>query len=320
MPSRIGLRPSFPMKPDPIPSGLVLQARDRALVAAVAHYRFVKSNHLHRLVAPSVSLRIVQARLQKLTQHRYLKRFFLPVVLDGQHAPPTHRRQPVYAITTHGARLVNESAAENVSPCLATERPSPMTLLHHLVVTDCLVSLAASCREREDVRFENGEHDGILYSKLRAFRQRTRIHNAVVPDGTFTLYYPTSNETLTFYLEVVRADVKGGNSTLLAKMRRYVELHRRNFFRDAYGHTRLRAVLFATTSDARAENLRRVAGLLTQGRRLFWFGSYQEKDSNGVPVTRLTPERILSLPWEDAEKETFPLIQPCRPSPGRSAE
>ncbi len=301
--------------------GLRLQPRDAELIAAVFRHRFLKSTHLHHLVVPQVSLRIVQERLRKLTLHRYLKRFYLPVVLDGQHAPPTHRRQPVYAITTRGARLLNDSAAGNVSPCLATERPSPMTLQHHLVVTDCLVSLAVACRERDDdVRFENGDHDGILYSKLRTYRQRSRIQNAVIPDGTFTLHYPTPNETLTFYLEVVRADVKGGNRTLLAKMRRYVELHRQNFFRDAYGHQRLRAVLFATTSRARAENLRRVSEMLTQGRRLFWFGSYQEKDSDSVPVTRFTPERILSLPWEDAEKETFTLIQPCRPSPGRSAD
>lgn len=308
------------MKSNRIPNGLVLQLRDRALVAAVARYRFLKSTHLHLLIAPSVSLRIVQERLRKLTIHGYLKRFYLPVVLDGQHAPPTNRGQPVYAITTRGARLLNESADGNVSPCLATERPSPMTLLHHLVVTDCLISLVVACRERADVRFENGDHDGILYAKLRAFRQKRKLQNAVVPDGAFALHYPTPSETLTFYLEVVRADVKGGNRTLLAKMRRYVELHRQNFFRDAYGHPRLRAVLFATTSRARAENLRRMAESLTQGRRLFWFGSYQEKNSDGVPVTRFTPERIVSLPWEDAEQETFTLIQPCRPSPGRSAE
>lgn len=300
--------------------GLHLQPRDAELIAAVYHHRFLTSHHLHRLVAPRVSLRVIQGRLRKLSVHNYLKRLYLPVVLDGQHAPPTHRRQPVYALTTRGARLLTESASEHPSPCMSTERPSPMTLQHHLVVTDCLVSLAVACREREDVRFENGEHDGILYSKLRAFRQRTRIHNAVVPDGTFTLHYPTPNETLTFYLEVVRADVKGGNRTLLAKMRRYVELHRQNFFRDAYGHTRLRAVLFATTSDARAENLRRVADLLTQGRRLFWFGSYQEKRSDGMPATRFTPERILSLRFGNADKESFSLIQPCSSADGVNAE
>lgn len=320
MPFRIGLRPSFPMKSNRILNGLVLQERDRAFISAVGRYRFLKSNHLHHLVAPDVSLRVVQERLRKLTLHRYLKRFYLPVVLDGQHAPPTHRRQPVYALATRGARLLTESASEHPSPCMSTERPSPMTLQHHLVVTDCLVSLAVACRERDDVRFENGDHDGILYSKLRTYRQRCRIQNAVIPDGAFTLHYPTPNETLTFYLEVVRADVKGGNRTLLAKMRRYVELHRQNFFRDAYRHPRLRAVLFATTSHVRAENLRRMAESLTQGRRLFWFGSYQEKNTDGVPVTRFTSERILSLLWEDAEQETFTLIQPCRPSPGRSAE
>lgn len=241
-------------------------------------------------------------------------------MLDGQHAPPTHRRQPVYALTTRGARLLNESADANLSPCSSTECPSPLTLHHHLVVADCLVSLAASCRARDDVRFEHGEHDGILYRKLRRFRRTKRIQGAVVPDGAFTLYYGAPRETLTFYLEVVRADVKGGNRTLLAKMRRYVELHRQNFFRDAYGHTRLRAVLFATTSDARAENLRRVAGLLTQGRRLFWFGSYQEKRSDGMPATRFTPERILSLRFGNADKESFSLIQPCSSADGVNAE
>jgi len=306
----------------PHPTGLHVQPRDRDLLEAVKSHRFVLSHQLHSLVAPEVSLRVVQSRLYKLATHGYLKRWYLPQVLDGQHAPSTHSRQPIYALTTRGALLLREAQCEPDAPvtrCRPPERPSPVTLQHHLVVVDVLVALAVAGRTSGAVSFLGGVHDGVLYAQLRKFRQHHHVQQAVVPDGAFTLGYGSRSPALTFYLEVVRADVKAGNASLLAKMQRYVELMRSGFFRDAYGHERIRAVLFATTSAVRARNLCRVAARLQHGRRLFWFGSYQAADQKGVLRKCLSPATILNAVWSSPDGELFTLAQPTSPPRERQA-
>lgn len=284
--------------------GLRLQPRDVALLRLVFNYRFVRSDHLQQLIIPRVSRRIIQTRLQKISAHGYLKRLYVPVIIDGEHAPPIHSRQPIYMLTRHGARLLAEQPGETMTAELhawGSERPSPMTLLHHLVVTDLLVALADACRERADVELLSSDHEGILWQRLRAYRRQHRIVNALVPDGAFTLQYRGNGERLTFYLEVVRADVKGGNRLLLEKFKRYVELQRQGFFRDVYGHERLRAVLILTTSAVRARHFARLAAKLTHGRRLFWFGSFQEAASDGRIKSNLQSQSLLSRPWMTAE-------------------
>jgi hypothetical protein len=73
-------------------------------------------------------------------------------------------------------------------------------------------------------------------------------------------------------------------------------------------------VLFATTSAARARNFARLAEKLTQGRRLFWFGAYQEKNSDGQLVSRLHSHAILFENWRDAENDEHHLA-PHNPVP-----
>lgn len=295
---------------------LVLQPRDLALLGAVHRHRYLRSEHLHALLFSTVSRRVVQTRLQKLHARDYVKRLYLPIVLDGEHAPLAHSRQPIYTLSARGLRLVREahSNVQRNSPW-SPERPSAQFLAHHLVVTDCLVALAVAARSSEAVELVDGAAETHLWSQLRLYRQTHRLRSAVVPDGAFTLRYLATGETLTFYLEVVRADVRGGNRRLLDKLRRYSELHRQGFFRDAYGHDRVRAVLFATTSDVRAKHLQRLATKLPHGRRLFWFGAYQAKDRAGRLGSRFTAAEILTLPWRAADGASLTLFQPHPPQP-----
>lgn len=274
----------------------------------------MRSDHLQALLFTNVSARIVQTRLKKLFAHGYLKRLYIPAVLDGEHAALAHPRQPIYALGRRGwmflkeHRYADSSEPEDWRP----EVVSFTTLAHHLVVTDCLVALAGASHADVGVELLAAEHEGMLWSRLRAFRRRRQIKHALVPDGAFTIRYPESGETLAFYLEVVRADVRGGNRRLIEKLQRYAELRRQGFFREAYGHERIRAVLFATTSTVRARNLARVAAKLTHGRRLFWFGAYQEKTSDGRLRSLFTEEKILSLRWQTGDGEEFSLLQPHR--------
>jgi hypothetical protein len=301
-------------------SGLVVQPRDIEMLSAVFTYRFLRSEHLQALLFSGVSRRTVQTRLKKLSEHRYLKRWYVPSMLDGEHQALTHPRQPIYSLGSRGHQLLQASDT-SIRADLDRWRPemvSVTTLAHHLVVTECLIALAVQCRADPRVQLLHAEHEGVLWSKLRTYRREKRITHALVPDGAFTLHYPESHETLTFYLEVVRADVKGGNRRLIEKLRRYIELHRSGFFREVYGHDRLRAVLFATTSKARAQNLVRVAEKLTHGRGLFWFGSYQEKTAAGRFSSLYTPDRILTLPWVTPDGE-HSLLQPHSAPPETGA-
>lgn len=296
--------------------GLCLQTRDIQILEAVRKYRFVRSDHLRALLFQPVSHRVLQTRLKKLSDHGYLKRLYVPAVFDGEHQAQTHPRQPIYTLSRRGLQVLSEETRrEKVD--LDRWRPemvSVTTLAHHLVVTNCLVALAGQCHADPGVQLLHAEHEGVLWSKLRAYRREKRITHALVPDGAFTLYYPESHETLTFYLEVVRADVKGGNRRILEKLRRYIELSRSGFFREIYGHDRVRAVLIATTSAVRARNLSRIAEKLPHGRRLFWFGSYQEKSADSRFASLFTPDRILTLPWLTPDGENHSLLQPHTPS------
>ena len=266
------------------------------------------------MLFPTVSRRVVQSRLQKLHAHGYLKRLYVPVVLDGEHSPLTHSRQPIYTLSPRGMRVLREERPEaSGSTPWSPERPSVQFLAHHLVVTDCLAALAVATRSSAVLTLVNGSAEHLLWSELRRYRQTHRLKSAVVPDGVFTLRYLATGETLTFYVEVVRADVRGGNRRLLDKLRRYGELHRQGFFREAYGHDRLRAVLFATTSAVRAEHLRRLASTLVHSRRLFWFGSYQAKNHAGQPKSRFTAAEILMVPWYTGDGTSQTLLQPHPP-------
>lgn len=307
----LSLRGRLPREHPP----LSLQPRDLALLSQVFFHGYIRSDQLHALVCSEVSLRAVQGRLKKLYDHSFLKRLYLPVVLGSSR--PAVPAQPIYALGRPGAELLAE---HGLFPELDTTGWSettaqPRTLAHHLVVTDALVALAVACRSRGDIELVKAEHERVLWQRLRRYREAHHVQDAVVPDGAFSLRYPAAGEALTFYLEVVRADVKGGNRQLTAKLRRYAEFHRAGFFRDAYGHERVRAVIFATTSDARAENLRRLAERLAHGRRLFWFGAYQGHAPDGRLPSRFTAEHILDLSWQAAGGECLTLLQPRSSSP-----
>lgn len=298
------------------PSRLAVQPRDVELLRSVLSHRYLRSEHLHALVSPQVSLRVVQSRLKKLHDHGFVKRLYLPVVL-GMHRP-TAPAPPIYTLSRQGARFLADQSLtdEEVTEQWSDDLIAPGTLTHHLVVTDALVALAVACRSRDDVELVASEHERTLWQRLRQYRKTRQFQNAVVPDGAFTLRYRASGETLTFYLEVVRADVKGGNRRLLEKFQRYAELHRAGFFRDVYGHDRVRAILFATTSPARADNLRRLCAALEHGRRLFWFGTNQEKHHHELLVNLFTAAHVLTLPWMTVDGASVRLGEHAPPACG----
>lgn len=290
--------------------GLVVQPRDRAILETVGHYGFVSSEHLHQLLFPAVSLRVTQVRLRALWEHGFLERSFLPVVLTTTPWNVPGPTRPFYSLGRAGLELLADGNADVVRG-LRGPTLQAATLQHDLVVTDFLVALTVACRSRSDVVLESTEPESSLRRKLSTRRPelpRSGI-GYVLPDGAFTLQSAPDQRNLTFYLEIVRADVKGGNLRLIAKLERYLKLLRAGFFRAAYGHDHVRAVLVVTTSPARATNIHTLAAALPHGHRLFWFGSWGRGDPGEPSLPALDASTILNQSWITAAGDEVTLLQ-----------
>lgn len=279
--------------------GLSLQPRDLEMLRAVLKYRVVTSGQLHALLFAGRSLRVVQARLRLLFEHRLLNRLFVPVVLSASPLRRRSNHQPLYTLSGKGLQLLRDVSTPEDSGNLRRTAPeySASTVLHHLAVSDCLVSLVVALRVHADLELVSAVTESELWLPMLRHRGRGERQPLIVPDGAFTIRHRLTGETMTFYLEVVRAGVSGGNRRLQAKFARYAEWSHVGRFATVYGHERVRAVLIATTSAERAEHFRQLAAALVHGRGLFWFGVYGEPDAEGIWRSTFTPERILTLPW-----------------------
>ncbi|MGH7437663.1 MAG: replication-relaxation family protein [Polyangiaceae bacterium] len=82
---------------------LQLQGRDVEILRAARRHRFVQAEHLHALLFDGRTLRVTQARLRKLWEHRLLDRAFVPFSLDGERQPPSVASTPTYSLAPRGA-------------------------------------------------------------------------------------------------------------------------------------------------------------------------------------------------------------------------
>ena len=281
---------------------MLLTARDRKAVHAVYKYRYLTCEHIRALAYRGVDLRHVNRRLRGMWAHHVFDRFFFRVIADGTVESIRGQKTPLYTLAKVGAQVIwddHDSLDWTAIPKTPKEnRVGYARLRHNLVATDALVAMeVAGAATGCDVTTET---ESMLWRRSESFRRR---RGYLISDGSFTVALP-DGQRLSFHLEVVRADAKGGNATLLRKMQRYAELNRKGFFREAYGQDRVRAVLVATTTEARAENFRRLAADLSTGRSLFWFTSYEKQKSAGPPETHFKPETILDHPWTDVDGNT----------------
>lgn len=287
---------------------LVLQHRDLEILRATRHHGALTSDHVRILLFPKVNPRTVRARLRLLWSHKLLDRRFLPFTLDGLRRPGGIATTPIYTPTAKGERTLRHRASTpepGTAPHGGQGRrlPSLQTLEHDLVVTDLLVALQAACRDDPGIKLIETIREPELRRRIRVLPPNFR-EDAIVPDGAFTLRYPDDTE-LTFFIEVVRAPVRGGNRTLVAKLERYAELQREQFFARAFSTNRLRAILILTTTSVRAGRLGDLADRhLDASRRLFWFGAYEPHVTPRV----ITKDTILSLQWQDTNGDRVTLL------------
>jgi hypothetical protein len=263
---------------------------------SVFHHRYLTARHVQRLHFAGSSARAAQRRLRQLWEHGYLDRAFIPTVILGDDSAVPHTGGPLYCLAAIGARRLSELSGRpfrDFPSTPAQNRVSFETLCHNLIVTDWLTSLVTATREvlqPSEVVFERD---------MRALARCDR--KLVVPDGAVRFGPPASAWS---YLEVVRADPRGGRKTLLAKFHRYVELQHRRAFRTGFEHHPVRRVLFVTPTDVRRDNLVVLATSLRHGAQLFAFASYGATRSMSAP-SAFTPESIDDPIWRSPGSDTL---------------
>ena len=165
--------------------GAVLTDRDRALLAYVGIARYASADHVHRLIAPDRSKKLVYRRLAKLC---------LPGGRPGEGAclRRLHYRRyegtsvPVWALTPYGRSLVNPGLPWLPAPASDV---GARFLEHTLLLNDVLLELVVSLRRSETAPLEElpfrwrAENDEVL--QFRAFGHHLgESHQAVLkPDA-----------------------------------------------------------------------------------------------------------------------------------------
>lgn len=262
--------------------GLRLTTRDRGVLRAIGRYGTLTSDHVAALLFAGVSPRVARERLRRLWLHHYLTRTFLRhAVTDGDAAV---RPRPIYGLGKEGARVVGAAPAA----------VSATTAVHDLIAIDLLIACEVAARGSNAAITATTERE--LAAMVKAARPATRPF--VLPDGALTL--SGEDGPMSFALEIVRADFASGTRRFIAKLGRYLLANRRRELETVFGFQRTRAVLIATPTQTRADNLRRAASRLGRGRAMLWFGVIPPARTRALPAQTFTAVDAIRATWMDA--------------------
>ncbi len=278
---------------------LVFTVRDLEVLNNLHNHRFMQAAHFRWLCFRHCTLRVVQARLAKLWQHGYLDRHFVPFTLDGTKRAPSEAATPVYTLGKRGQAVLMQAAgatASRLDDRARTFEVAPVTLAHHLVVTDLTAAIEGAMLARGTPDQATTEHEFRLWQ--RAHERVGTTSGLIVPDGAVTFASHDGRAPETWYVEVVKAGIALGNNALRTKMLRYLELRAQGRFEGAFGHARVRGVLIAAPTHERARRLRALAASLPSARRFFAFTHFEDRKGE-QRLRRFTPETVLDLAWTD---------------------
>lgn len=279
--------------------GLVLQARDLALLSDVGRFGLLTTSQLELLRScdPDESRRFpsrlpLTRRLKLLFHHGHLRRLCRPCVQGSL--------EPVYLLDRLGAGELRKQAGEHTGEpgseantgiggieggVIRARSPSQLPKLsaldHLLTVVQFRVAVTAACahagahacahadsrnRPAELLRWHScGEVS--FRATLERAGERTRSVT-LKPDGAFVLR--VQGHRLFFFVEADRGSEPG--QTLLDKCAAYASYWREGGFARDFSVPQGVGfrVLFTVPSSARAETLLRAASTLEAGRSLVW--------------------------------------------------
>jgi predicted transcriptional regulator len=269
-----------------------LTERDRDIVRAVYAFRLLRQDQAQRLFFTSRST--AQRALQRLYQHGYLDRRFLPVT--------TGRSPTLYTLDRRGVELLRlEDGLDNVSRYAANELKSDF-LMHLAAINDVRIAVTLDAK-RAGYALTRWLSDHELkadYDRVQIVGPSGRRQSvSLIPDSYFTLKTPRGYANC--FLEVDMGTM--ALERFKNKVRAYIAYYRSGAFEQRYGARAVR-ILTVTSSARRLENLK-AATEAADGQYAFWFALADD----------LTPDAILGQPvWQVAQETTRKsLIEPVSP-------
>ena len=254
------------------PPTMALTARDRGIVLAVYHHRFLRRDQIAALFFPAsagaraeVLVSSCNARLQRLFQHGYLSRV-MPAAPDGS-------TQAVYALDRRGAQLVAEiTGVDFASLRWSPKRRRSETYFreHTLAINDLWVSFEVAARVRPEVAIIDWQMDGPELWETVEDQAARRGRLPLRPDAYLEL--EARGRRAHFFVEVDRGTMT--NRRFAEKVRAYRIYWKTGRFRERLDASSFR-VLVTAPGPRRRENLRRTAAKLG-AQRMFLFAVQAE--------------------------------------------
>ena len=236
--------------------GLVLQPRDRRLLEELAVMRVIDREQA-KTVAGFGSTTRVNARLLRLTQAGFLKRFFVGTPAGGVKA--------LYALSLKGARAIG-------IPLRGPQRRNDEAIIADFFVEHQLAVNEVYCR----LKFQTLP-PGISFRRWSAFHEPITQGLKLIPDGYVEL--ATQAGILVTFLEM---DLGTESLTVWKeKVRQYLRLAVSGEFERRFGEERFRVLVIAH-SERRLHSIRGAVATLTD--KLLWFAdqrAVKEKDFFG---------------------------------------
>jgi hypothetical protein len=271
-----------------------LTERDRAIISAIARFRFLSTGHILSLV-PGSRQNIVR-RLQRLYHAGFLDRPHaqLPLRFAG------YLFEMVYAPSQKTHVRATEEGTVSGKKC---GQVSSLFLRHALSVSDSLIAVELACRQRGLV-FTTEQDIVCLASKTEVakhLRWRVTLKSGevnekvgIIPDAAFAIErrnHAGNFQRFYFFLEADRGTmpIRRRNlrlSSIYRKALAYSKTRRNGVLKDRFGIPGFQ-VLFITQSKNRLERMNEVCSDALQGRNtsLFLFATPDELKCD--PLTKL---------------------------------
>ena len=250
---------------------------DALLALSLKGYRFLTCGHLSMLYYSSLDN--CQMRMSQLCQAGLVTRLFIPTT-EGD------RRADVYTLARPGAQELARLKGISPTGLASTHKPSYLFLDHGLRISDFMCALEAALKG-SNAQLLSWRSERQLKSPIgKALRvphpSELNEKIPIIPDGLFSLELDAGVEH--FFLEADR-----GTMSLFAmrkKMLGYVQLYRRQLYRNYFGVPHFR-VLLVTNTSFRRDKLRQTLRNIGYCQNMFWFALWWD----------MLPDKIFTEIW-----------------------
>ena len=273
-----------------VPEPIVLQLRDKEIIASVYEFEFLTREQIQNLFNFHCTVR-ANIRLRKLFDHGYLSRRFLPTDRGSAKA--------LYLLGLKGIQIVSEQSVEDPLEIKKKQQKllekKDLFFSHDLMVNTVRLSFYRAFKNYDGLNLERWISASDCLQEISVYNQKLNREEKIIfrPDGYFR--YVHNEKLYSCFIEMDMSTMS--NNRFQSKVMLYMKYAQSGFHQRRYGLKFFR-VLTVTKTRERLCNLKAVTGKLTD--KIFWF----------TTLANVTPDNILGQIWERPRRDgNFSLLE-----------